>query len=256
MSPMDVAVSPARYAHPFVRGVWLAAALLSVACGGGETTASKSAAAYDHKPGAVEGGHSHGGHAATPVGASSPSAPTGDTGGHAGHAAAGSGSHGMPGGGAHPPRPEASAHEGHAAGGVAAAAKARPAEHAAHVTHAGTQSAASDPHAGHAAIGTAPSPAPAMGTAKAHAGHAASAGPATRAAQPSAGVPPGEPAAVLKSDPLDAPAPTSVEDAARAAAMASEMAGGAHHMSHGSYSHLDAGRPSPRPTPSPKENEQ
>ena len=61
---------------------------------------------------------------------------------------------------------------------------------------------------------------------------------------------------VLQPDALDAAAPTSVEDAARAAAMAEQMAAHAHHMNHGSYSHVDAGRvpatsPVPRQSPAP-----
>jgi hypothetical protein len=47
----------------------------------------------------------------------------------------------------------------------------------------------------------------------------------------------------LQADPLDAPAASSIEEAARAQEMAEEMSGGgSHHMSHGSYSHVDAGR--------------
>jgi len=80
---------------------------------------------------------------------------------------------------------------------------------------------------------------------------------------------PGQPATVLQSDELDRPASTSVEDAARSAAMNAEMAGGGHGMSHGSYQHLDAGRdnasppasgheghqmPKPQPSPSGREN--
>src|SRR5262249_25589834 len=52
---------------------------------------------------------------------------------------------------------------------------------------------------------------------------------------------PEQPPAGLKQDPLDAPSATSVEDAARAAAIAAEMGSG-HHAGHGSYSHVDAGR--------------
>jgi hypothetical protein len=64
--------------------------------------------------------------------------------------------------------------------------------------------------------------------------------PAARVAAPA------EPARTLQPDPLDMPAPTAVEGATRAAAMATEMAGG-HAMSHGTYRQLDAGR-DPGPT--------
>src|SRR5262249_52470150 len=81
-------------------------------------------------------------------------------------------------------------------------------------------------------------------------GHAGHMGPGT-AGQPATPAPlVGQPSAVLQPDALDAPTPTSLEDAARAEATAQEMAGGGHHMSHGSYSLRDAGR-GPAPTPSP-----
>jgi hypothetical protein len=51
------------------------------------------------------------------------------------------------------------------------------------------------------------------------------------------------PARTLQPDPLDRPAPTALEDATRAAALATEMAGG-HAMSHGTYRQIDAGRDS------------
>jgi hypothetical protein len=74
--------------------------------------------------------------------------------------------------------------------------------------------------------------------------------PATASAQP------GQPAATLRVDELDGPAPTARRDAERAQAMAKELANG-HAMQHGSpYRQLDAGRdpaasPSPAPKPSP-----
>lgn len=54
---------------------------------------------------------------------------------------------------------------------------------------------------------------------------------------------PDEPAATLSPDPLDAPAQTSVIEAERSAGMAAMMASGEHGiMSHGNYVHQDAGR--------------
>jgi hypothetical protein len=73
-----------------------------------------------------------------------------------------------------------------------------------------------------------------------HAGHSPAAGEISPAASPA--VLPGQPAATLSPDPLDAPAPTSVLEAQRSA----EMAGGDHggHGSHGAgtYRQVDAGR--------------
>ena len=60
-------------------------------------------------------------------------------------------------------------------------------------------------------------------------------------------VPPGQPAATLRPDALDAPAATSVADAQRSAEMAEEMSGGGGHGGHGghgvgTYRQVDAGR--------------
>lgn len=61
--------------------------------------------------------------------------------------------------------------------------------------------------------------------------------------RPSVSAQPGQTAATLRPSDLDLPAPTSVRDAARSAAMAQEMAGGGHGgMTHGVYSQTDAGR--------------
>lgn len=56
--------------------------------------------------------------------------------------------------------------------------------------------------------------------------------------------PPGQPAMTLRPDPLDAPAPTSVEDAQRSAEMSEEMKGMGDHGGHGggTYRQVDAGR--------------
>ena len=94
---------------------------------------------------------------------------------------------------------------------------------------------------------------------------------------PAGSAQPGQPAATLSIGDLDAPAPTSVRDAARSAELAQGMAGGGHDMTHGTYSHTDAGRtattapppeamdhskhgqpapPHPRPSPGAKENKE
>ena len=124
----------------------------------------------------------------------------------------------MPGmGQSHPAQPGASTTTGHMdhstmAGPPSAAPMAG-------MTHGPTTSASSMPAMQHATM-TSPLPEP----------------PASTAA-------PGEPAKTLQPDPLDMPAPTAVEGAARAAAMATEMSDG-HMMSHGTYRQTDAGRDS------------
>ena len=57
------------------------------------------------------------------------------------------------------------------------------------------------------------------------------------------------PPPILQPDALDAPEPV----AAAAAEKAAQQIRGMHHMDHGTYSHVDAGRgaPSPSPKPSP-----
>jgi hypothetical protein len=68
------------------------------------------------------------------------------------------------------------------------------------------------------------------------------ASPAPKAVVPS-------PPPILQPDALDKPAPV----AAAAAERAAQQIRGMHHMDHGSYSHVDAGRapasPSPKPAP-------
>ncbi len=65
---------------------------------------------------------------------------------------------------------------------------------------------------------------------------------------PAVSAQPGQPAATLRIGDLDVPAPTSVRDAARSAAMAQEMAGGHGGMTHGTYSQTDAGRETVAPS--------
>ena len=123
---------------------------------------------------------------------------------------------------AHRPGAAADPHAGHRPAAVAG-------PHAAHQAPP-----AADPHAGHgAATSAAPVHDPAaMGHAPAPPRPAVPPPPATAVATP------GQPAATLDADALDAPAPTSVKDARRAA----EAAVSGHAMSHGTYRQVDAGR--------------
>ena len=66
----------------------------------------------------------------------------------------------------------------------------------------------------------------------------------------------GQPAATLHPDPLDEALSTAIADAARSAAMAAEMSGGSHTMSHGTYRHVDAGRDSAAPSPKPSPHQE
>lgn len=76
-------------------------------------------------------------------------------------------------------------------------------------------------------------------------GTAMARGPETTASTAAAGAP----AASLRPSDIDAPAPTSAAEALRAERLAAEMAGGAHSMHHGTYSHTDAGRESTAAAP-------
>ena len=216
-------------------------------CGGTESTASRSAAAYDEAQrkgvavgGAAHGGegaHGDGGHVAEPSpqkGTVSPAMPGMD---HANMP-------GMkpPGRGATEPRPMAGMdHSGMA--GMGAQSQAR-----------------TDPHAGmdHSKMpGTPPSGAAMDHSKMTGVSHDMPISPP--APEPlSATAKPGQPAETLQADALDQPPATSVADAARSAAMATEMSGGGHGMSHGTYRHVDAGRdtetPSPKPSPQVKEH--
>lgn len=243
---------------------WPAAALAAglvalAACGGEPSVASKSAAAFEEarKKGQTFSGegHSHGGdhghgdHGAAPPEGPRPPAAGGEHQHHAGHGAAeapaaGGTQHGA-------------GHEGmdHSAHG-SAAGQQPPADHSsmdhgagAHAGHAPQpsgstrQEAAGAGHEGHAGHGAPPAQAPAEDH-SGHAGHSASGGGTPSPAAPEL---PAQPASILKPDPLDAPAPTSVLDAQRSAEMAREMSGHGGHGGHGSpgadtYRQLDAGR--------------
>ena len=189
-------------------------AVLLIACGGRETTASKSAAAYREaqaKGIAVGGGHEHGGHVVTTA-STAPAQPSDP---HAGHAAAPAVDH---------------AAMGHAAKGSAAmdhAAMGHAPKGPAAMDHAGMDHGkAAAPHAaaGHAA--------PSASVADAHAQHGAPSQPAAHA-QHGAATPVSatmtietpksnaeiartEPASTLRQDAFDAPVPASVSEAAKA----------------------------------------
>ena len=220
----------------------LAAFVALAGCGGEQSVASRSAAAFleAQKKGETfeDTGHSHGGHAAADA-----SAGAADHADHANHEAATPGhDHG-----------EAGASPDHSAMGHGSQA---------HAGHAGMDHGQS--HQGHAEPGKAMGQSAGQDEHSGHAGHSPAQGgmePAT-AATASKAAAPGQPAGTLKPDALDAPAATSVADAQRSAEIAEEMSGagsqGAHggheghggqgspggHGGHGSgtYVHVDAGR--------------
>ena len=205
----------------------LAAGLVALAaCGEEPSIASKSAAAFEEarKKGQTFGGeghsHRHGDHGTVPQ---QPVA-GGEHQHHAEHGAAA----------------PAAGHEGmdHSAHGAARGES--HADHSAmdhgagaHTGHA-PQRGADAGHEGHAGHGPPPAQAPAGPSG--HAGHSAHAGGTP--ARPPVPELPEQPENILRPDPLDAPAATSVLDAQRSA----EMSGGHAGHGSGSYRHVDAGR--------------
>jgi hypothetical protein len=251
--------------HRRVPAAVLAGGLIALAallgCGGEESVASKSAAAFEEaqKRGETFGGegHAHGGHSAVaPGGEHAEMAPH--------HAAAGEEAapehHHGPAGAPAGDMPQHAEHRGgaHAEAGHGSAGEHASADHSA-MGHG--QSAASGSAAQHAGHGTASPQAPAAGSQPSGPGHAGHATMAPQAPAPGAGhaghspsaggMPldtsapsPGQPARTLSPSPLDAPAATSVLDAQRSAEMAGGMAGMEGHGGHGegTYRHVDAGR--------------
>jgi hypothetical protein len=187
-------------------------ALVALLGGGRRTVASRSAAAFEEaqRKGLPVAGAEHGGHGAV--------SPGGGPGDHtaAEKPAAAAGHAGME----MPPHGK-TAMPGHAGMEMPARGKA------AMPGHAGMEMSAEGKTAmpGHAGMqmpsGSPPEPPP----------KAAVAGP-------------GQPAATLEPDPLDAPAATSQRDAKRSAEMAAQMGSGGMTHDMGSYSQLDAGRES------------
>ena len=186
--------------------------LALAACGGHQTTASKSAAAFDaavQKGEIPAAGAAHGGHGRAAHADSSPAASDNNASSMAGmdHSR-------MP--------------------GMETASRARP------KAGAGSSMAGVD----HSAM-------PGMD----HTNMAAP--PAMKMAPPAPEPPaapakPGPTAATLRPNELDQPPVTSLREAARAAAIAQEMAGPGHGMTHGTYRQIDAGRDDVTPTSGPQ----
>lgn len=236
-----------RASTPTLAGVVVPLVALIAGCGGKETTASRSAAAYDEaqrKGTPVGKGEAHGQHGAASEQRAPEAAAAGE---HAGHA--------MPGSGTQPREQPGMAGMDHSKMAQSRVGSSQPAGgHAGHAMPGpGTQARVQQPGTAgldhskmdHARTTTQQRPAMPMAPPAPE--------PQSRTAAP------GQPAATLRPDEIDAPAPTSISEAERSAAMAKEMAGG-HGMKHGApYRQLDAGRedtgsppqakPAPRPDP-------
>ena len=195
------------------------------ACVSRETTASRSAAAYDEavlKGTAVKGGEAHGQHGQAP-GKKEP--------GEAAPAMDHSQMEGM--GGAKAPDASPGSMKGMDHSGMAAKPGAPMKMKGMDHSTMGASGKA-DEMAGmdHAAMG-----------------HGTGAAKAPSKPEPAAAVAvAGQPGTTLRPDAYDEAAPTSIGDAARASAMAAEMAGGGHPMQHGAYAQTDAGRESATPS--------
>jgi hypothetical protein len=274
--------------RPFVLALAGVVPVLAIAigCGGKESTASKSASAFDDavKKGESPGiGEAHGGHGAASSGAenghaaASPSPPAGEgsmagmdhskmpgMGQSAGmetmdHATAPGGKRpgmtgmdhsampGMKRGGASGTKPSGMAGMDHSAmpGMRRPGTSTRNQSAMAGMDHSGmtrmNHGAVSGQAASAAAGGAAPNTMSGMGHGMAAMGQTTA--PAPLPPEPPVAVAqPGQPAALLRQDPIDAPVPTAVMDATRAAAMAAEMASGGMAMSHVTYRQVDAGR--------------
>jgi len=218
-------------------------------CGGQETVASKSAAAFRDAQERGEtfggGGDAHGHGAA---------GPGGDAATHEGHAAGGpqaesaEHAHGAAAGGA-------GRHEGGHGDMAQRSGAAKTGGHAGHAAPPEQPVAGAGQHGGHGAAvqGTGAGGAPAG----AHAGHAPGAAAPSQPATPSpVPVAAGEPARTLRPDPVDAPAATSLGEAQRSAAITGEMAGEGHGAHGGTYRQLDAGRGPAATPPPPQEHDE
>ena len=237
----------------------LAAFVAMAGCGGEQSIASKSAAAFREaqKKGETfeDASHSHGHGAMTPGGPGGRRSEAGASTAAADHANHANPEEAPPGHGHSAMGHGSQAHAGHAGmdHGQSHQRHAEPGRTAGQDEHAGHEGQAGQTgHTGHAAM---PPQAPSAGgqaPSGGHAGHSPARGgmaPGTSVAA-SETVPPGQPAKTLNPDELDAPAATSVADAQRSAEIAEEMTGttsaGGHegHAGHGggTYVHVDAGR--------------
>lgn len=211
----------------------LVALAVLMGCGGDQSVASKSAAAFQEaqkKGETFEGsGHSHG-HGAVAPGGANPEE------GSPGH------DHG---------EPEAApdhATMDHAAMDHSTMGHGGEPQGAGHASqHGGSAAQPGGGNAGHDMSPQAPA-AEGQSSGGGHEGHSPASGMMPDQPAPAADVPsPGQPAKTLSPDPLDAPAATSVADAQRSAEMAEEMSGGGGHGGHGghgtgTYRQTDAGR--------------
>jgi hypothetical protein len=215
--------------------------ILALGCSDRKTVASKSAAAYDEarqRGVPVGGGH---GHDPSPEGGPTSGGP------HATHDASATDTK----------RERRSAHEGAGRSGHSGAAPRKRADMD-HSRMGHTGAAAADHsaagHAGTAAVDHSKMD-HSQPTGMDHSRRAEHGGgmalPLPKPEPVAATAAPGEPAATLRPDPIDAPAATAITDSARSAAMAAEMASGAHAMQHGSYVQTDAGRDDGAPTRPP-----
>jgi hypothetical protein len=270
------------------QAVVLGALVLAIGCGGSDSVASKSARAFREaqQRGETFGGDGHAhGHAALAPGAAGESTSAGEqamdhaamghraaNGGPAGHST-GAMDHstmGQRSGSGTKPKPAAAGDHASMGHGTAAQPSSPAMDHAA-MEHGPAPAAPADPGQpgmDHAAMGHGSAPAaasrqrgqpPVDHAAMGHGAETGASQPGLAGIErgttvaPAGPVPAGRPAATLAPDPLDAPAPTSVLDAQRSAAMASEMrAGGGHggHAGTGTYRHVDAGRRPQGGTPS------
>lgn len=238
-------------------------AAFAAGCGGNQTTASKSAAAFDEAQrkgvpptaGEAHGQHgdaaratdhsAHGGSAIPGMDHANMPGRTGPRGAHTGSTAA--------------PRPSQT-RAPHAHTPVAGKNHSNmPGLATAHGVHPGSTAAGTPGHTRAPRVS-----APKTGMDHANmpgTDHSAMAQPRASTAPPV----PERPAAVasreqlvatLRPDGLDVPEPTAIREAARAAEIAQQMDGGGHGMSHGTYRQLDAGRDDVAPTPSGHEGHQ
>jgi hypothetical protein len=261
----------------------LSLAAFAAGCGGDQTTASKSAAAFDEaqrKGATPSGGEAHGHHGAAEGTKGGSAAGQDKSPEHAGHDAGGSAAsrrgatmdhsrmagmdHGnMAQSGTTTTRGQAPRSQGRApvAGmdhskmdhsnmpGMAGAQRPRSGS-----TPAGTPSQPRAPQASAPMTATDHANMPGMDHSSMAQASVGAAPPVPE--RPAAVANPDQLVATLRPDPLDVPEPTAIREAARSAEMAQQMAGGGHGMSHGTYRQIDAGRDEVTPASSGHEGHQ